>query len=222
MSRSDIEAFLPGLDRNKPNIARIYDYWLGGKDNFEADRAEAVRLTEIFPLLPVLARENRGFLARAVKYLTAEAGIRQFLDIGSGLPTAQNTHEVAQAIDPSCRIAYVDFDPVVISHARALLNTSTVEGRIEAVRGNLTDPAAILGDPAVLRLINSDEPVAVILLLILHFLAADEIRLAMDSLIKWMAPSSYVVASFGSGGRIPPAAWPPSTRPGRSAIIPPK
>src|SRR5690348_15346080 len=105
-------AIAMALDVSKPNIARVYDYWLGGKDNFAADRAEAGRLLEIYPQLPRLARENRLFLARAVTWLAAQ-GIGQFLDIGSGLPTAQNTHQAAQAVNPACRVVYADYDPLV-------------------------------------------------------------------------------------------------------------
>ena len=107
-----------GFDASRPNIARVYDFWLGGKDNYAADRAEAVRLLEVFPLLPLRARQNRLFLARAVSWLARDCGVRQFLDIGCGLPTAQNTHQVAQAAHPDCRVAYVDRDPVVICPGR--------------------------------------------------------------------------------------------------------
>ena len=113
------------LDASRPNIARVYDYWLGGKDNYAADRADAERLVAIYPHLPKLARHNRLFLARAVAWL-AGRGIRQFLDIGCGLPTAQNTHQIAQATRPDCRVIYVDSDPVVVSHARALMSGTDV------------------------------------------------------------------------------------------------
>jgi hypothetical protein len=108
------------FDPSRPNIARVYDYWLGGKDNYAADRAEADRLIAVYPRLPLLARQSRLFLARAVQWL-AKQGVTQFLDLGCGLPTGQTTHEIAQAVQPDCRVEYIDADPVVISHARALL-----------------------------------------------------------------------------------------------------
>jgi SAM-dependent methyltransferase len=159
------------LDTSRPNIARVYDYWLGGKDNYAADRAEAERLVAIYPHLPKLARHNRLFLARAVAWL-AGRGIRQFLDIGCGLPTAQNTHEIAQATRPDCRVVYVDSDPVVVSHARALLSDTDVT----AIRGDLADPEVILADPRLRNLINLAEPAAVVLAMVLHFFDDDSAR----------------------------------------------
>jgi hypothetical protein len=115
----------PLLDTSNPNIARVYDYWLGGKDNYEADRAEADRLIAVYPRLPLLARQSRLFLARAVQWL-AQQGVTQFLDLGCGLPTGQNTHEIAQAVHPDCHVVYVDADPIVMTHARALLRAPGV------------------------------------------------------------------------------------------------
>src|SRR5260370_12131828 len=122
----DASVDLAALDTSRPNIARVYDYWLGGKDNFAADREEAERMLGVYPELALLARENRLFLSRAVAWL-AEQGIRQFLHIGSGLPTAQNTHQVAQEVEPTCRVVYVDNDALVLAHARALLKDSYVD-----------------------------------------------------------------------------------------------
>ena len=192
----DLGAAAPaGIDTSHPNIARVYDYWLGGKDHFAADRAEAERLLEIFPLLPELAKENRQFQARAVTWLAGQ-GIRQFLDIGSGLPTAENnTHEVAQAADPSCRVVYVDNDPVVMTHARALLAGSGVG----AVEGDLNDLGGILADPDLLKLIRPDEPTALILAMVLHFFDADAARRITAAVAGWLAPGSYLVISVGSG-----------------------
>jgi len=157
-------AAAPEIDTCRPSIARVYDYWLGGKDNFAADRDEAERLLKVYPQLPELAKENRQFQTRAITWLAAK-GVRQFLDIGSGLPTGRNTHEVAQDADSSCRIVYVDNDPVVMAHARALLAGPGVG----AVHGDLGDPASILANPDVLNLIRPDEPTALILGLVLHF-----------------------------------------------------
>jgi hypothetical protein len=143
------------LDTSRPSIARVYDYWLGGKDNFEADRQEAERLLKINPDLPRLAQENRLFLRRAVRWLATDCGVRQFLDIGSGLPTVSNTHEVAQAAAPGCRVAYVDKDPAVVLHASALL----ANGRdVTVARGDAAEPAAIIADPRVNALIQPDRP----------------------------------------------------------------
>jgi SAM-dependent methyltransferase len=183
------------VDVGRPNIARVYDYLLGGKDNYAADRAEAARLIDVFPLLPLRARQNRLFLARAVTWLAGQEGIRQFIDIGCGLPTTNNTHQTAQATEPDCRVAYVDRDPVVISHARALL---TGPGVI-AVEGDLADPDAILGDPALQQMITLAEPVAVILAMILHFFDADTARGIATAITRAIAPGSYVVISAGSG-----------------------
>src|SRR6266436_7295462 len=132
-----------GFNARVAHPARVYDYWLGGKDNFEADRIAGEETIAAYPAIRTSARANRAFLARSVSYLAAEAGIRQFLDLGTGLPTASNTHEVAQAIAPESRIVYVDNDPLVLSHARALL-TSTPEGACNYLDADIRDPAAIL------------------------------------------------------------------------------
>jgi hypothetical protein len=184
----------PAFTVSRPNIARVYDYWLGGKDNFAADRDEADRLLQAYPLLPAKVRENRLFLARAVNWM-ADRGIRQFVDIGSGLPTAQNTHQVAQAVDPSCRVAYVDYDPLVVAHARALLGADGVT----AAEGDLGDPAAILGDSAVGQVIRLGEPVGLILGMVLHFFDAQAVGEIMTTIVRSIAPGSYVVISVGSG-----------------------
>jgi SAM-dependent methyltransferase len=183
-----------GFDVRTPNIARVYDFWLGGKDNFAADRAEAERMTGIYPQLLRLARENRAFLARAVTWMAAQ-GIRQFLDIGSGLPTACNTHQAAQAVDPSCRVIYADNDPVVVTHATALLSGDGVA----TIQADLADPAGLTTHPAVADLIKPDQPVALILALVLHFFDATAAEKIMADLTGWLAPGSYVVISVGSG-----------------------
>jgi SAM-dependent methyltransferase len=182
------------FDPSRPNIARIYDYWLGGKDNFPADRAEAERLIAVYPCLPLLARQNRLFLARAVQWL-AEQGVRQFLDLGCGLPTGQNTHEVAEAVHPDCRVVYVDADPVVLSHARALLRGPGVT----AIHGDLAEPGAILADLRTRHLINLAEPTAVILAMVLHFFDAATAHEIVASFARDVTPGSYFVLSVGSG-----------------------
>jgi len=169
----------------------MYDYWLGGKDNFAADREAAERLARAIPQLPLLARQNRDFLRRAVRFCAGE-GITQFLDIGSGLPTNQNVHEVAQLVNPDSRVVYADIDPVVISHAQALLSSR----QTAAVRGDLCRPDDILGAPEVLRLIDFSQPVAVLVLAVLHIIP-DEADPAgcVARLRDAMAPGSYLVIS---------------------------
>lgn len=183
----------PAININKPNIARIYDYLLGGKDNFAADRDEAERLLQAYPLLPAKARENRLFLARAVNWL-AEQGIRQFVDVGPGLPTAQNTHQIAQAVDPGCRVAYVDYDPVVAAHARALLG----DDGFTTIESDLRDPASIFSHPDMGRVIQPGEPVGLVLAMVLHFFAAQAVSEIMRTVVRSIAPGSYVVISVGS------------------------
>jgi hypothetical protein len=188
----------PNLDTTRPNIARVYDYWLGGTDHFEADRQEAERLLQINPDLGRLARENRLFLRRAVQWLAADCGIRQFADIGSGLPTVSNTHEVAQAAAPGCRVAYVDKDPAVVLHAGALL----AGGRDVAVaRGDAADPAAIMADPRVKALVQPGQPYAVILAAVLHFFPLDAARSIIAEFSGLAGPGSYLIISVGSSGR---------------------
>lgn len=188
---ADIGAPAASLDTSVPNAARMYDYWLGGKDNFAADRVAAERSALAVPQLPWLARENRRFLGRAVR-LCARAGITQFLDIGSGLPTMENVHQVAEQVAADPHVVYVDHDPVVVSHAQALLATP----RTTAVHGDLTRPEEILGAAGARRLIDFARPVAVLIVAVLHFVA-DEADPAgsVAKLRDAMAPGSYLVIS---------------------------
>jgi S-adenosyl methyltransferase len=196
--REDGDAQWMGLDTSRPNIARVYDAWLGGKDNFEADREEAERLLQIYPDLRRLAAENRKFLRRAVHWLATDCGIRQFLDVGSGLPTANNTHDVAQAAAPDSKVVYVDKDPMVVLHAHALL----ADGRnVLAVRGDVAEPAAILADPRVTTLIDPGRPSAVVLAAVLHFFSLAAARRIITEFAGLVAPGSYLVVSVGSSGR---------------------
>jgi len=157
-----------GIDTSTPNVARIYDYLLGGKDNFAADRAAAERLIDAIPDVAAIARDNRSFVARVVRYMTTAGGIRQFLDLGSGLPTQANVHELAQAVAPDARVIYVDNDPVVALHGQALLASG---GQAGMVLGDLRDPAAVLQHPAVACLLDLSQPVAVLCTSTLHFVA---------------------------------------------------
>ena len=186
---------MPEIDTSRAHPARMYDYLLGGKDHFEADREAIGALLKAVPNARTGARENRAFLGRAVRFLVAEAGIRQFLDIGSGLPTANNVHEVAQSIAPGTRVVYVDNDPIVMAHARALL-TSHPSGQTAYVQADLHDPESILGHPAVRETLDFGQPVALMLLAVLHFLPDDQDPAGIVStLLGALPPGSYLVAS---------------------------
>ncbi len=161
----------PGFDASKPHIARVYDYLLGGKDNFAADRAVAEQIIAQLPAVQVGVRAQRDLLGRVVRFLVGEAGIRQLLDIGSGLPTAENVHEIAHRIDPATRVVYLDNAPVVLSHAEALLADNQVTF---AVEGDLRDPAAILGDPTIRKQLDWDQPIGLLLCGILHYILDEE------------------------------------------------
>jgi len=186
------------IDITKPHPARTWDYYLGGKDNFAADRAVADKVIAAWPGMRVSARENRKFLGRAVRYLAGEAGIDQFLDIGSGLPTAQNVHEVAQAINPKARVVYADNDPLVLVHARALL-TSSPEGKCAYIHADLREPEKIISAPATLETLDFTRPIALILAAIVHFLLPeDDPAGIIKTLVDALPSGSYVAASHGS------------------------
>ncbi|MGH3245251.1 MAG: SAM-dependent methyltransferase [Trebonia sp.] len=189
------EGIPPGIDTSRPHSARMYDYYLGGKDNFAIDRETAEITLRSLPLLRDGVRENRKFLARAVSYLTAEAGIRQFLDIGTGLPSANNTHEVAQGIAPDSHIVYADHDPLVLAYARALL-TSHEAGATAYIEADLREPEKILADPVVRDTLDFGRPVALMLIAILHFIADDDDPAGIvAALLAALPPGSYLVAS---------------------------
>ena len=188
----------PDVDTSRPQAARMYDYYLGGKDNFAVDRETAHEVMRVVPTIRAAARENRAFLGRAVRYLVAEAGIRQFLDIGTGLPSANNVHEVAQAVVPSCRIVYVDNDPIVLAHARALL-TSSPEGKTAYIHADLRDPGSILDHAGTRQTIDLTKPVGLMLVAVLHFIPdSDGPRQIVESLVGALAPGSYLVASHAT------------------------
>jgi hypothetical protein len=181
------------LRADVPHTARIWNYWLGGKDYFPVDREVGDRVLEIFPVVGELARADRLFLGRVVRLLAGEAGIRQFLDIGTGLPTRDNTHEVAQRIAPESRIVYVDNDPLVLVHARALLG-STPEGASVYLEADLRDPETILD--AAARTLDFDRPVAIMLLGVMHFVQDDdELQAIIDRLVAAVPPGSYVAVA---------------------------
>jgi hypothetical protein len=186
------------------NVSRIYDALLGGKDNYAEDRQVADCLLGVVPDAQAAAWANRHFLGRAVRFLAGEAGIQQFLDIGAGLPAAGNVHEVAQELEPLSRVAYVDNDPVVASHARALLCAGL---GVCAIEGDLRDPAGIWDHPEVRAQVDLGEPVAVLLVAVLHFIPDEDSPHKLVEMLKAaMAPGSYLVISHASGENIGPEA----------------
>ena len=192
--QADSAARAGRFDASRPNVARVYDYLLGGKEHFAADREAAQRLLATLPNAAAVARANRAFLAAAVRHV-ARAGVEQYLDIGAGLPTSGSVHECARAIIPSARVAYVDNDPVAVTHAQALLATG--DGVI-AAEGDACEPETILADPAVAAVIDLAEPVCVLLVSMLHFVTASEADRIVGSLRRRMVPGSYLIISQGN------------------------
>lgn len=190
-----------GVDQIDPTVAhpaRRYNYWLGGTDNFAADRASGDALEKLFPKVRLGALANRALLGRATRFLAAEAGVRQFLDIGTGLPTVDNTHEVAQRHAPSSRVFYVDNDPLVAVHAQALLNSSAA-GRTSYVEADLKDPEGILANPALRETLDLGQPVALMLIAVLHFLHGDGAAAPIVARLLDALPSgSYLVATHAT------------------------
>jgi hypothetical protein len=181
------------FDTSVAHVARVYNYWLGGKDNFAADRAAGEQAIKAFPEIGLSARSNRAFLARAVRFLAGECGIRQFLDIGTGIPSANNTHEVAQLAAPAARIVYVDNDPIVLTHARALL-TSDPAGATEYIDADLRDPRGIVSSAS--QLLDFSRPVAVMLMAVLqHLDDEDDPYRIVQTLLEPMPPGSYLAMS---------------------------
>jgi S-adenosyl methyltransferase len=188
-----------GVHSDVPNVARIYDYFLGGKDNFAADRAAAVKIAEAAPDVVERVRENRQFLGQAVRFL-ASVGIRQFLDIGTGLPTQENVHQVARRLVPGARVAYVDNDPVVVLHAQAILATDRDTIAIEA---DMREPAAILRRVTEQGFIDLEQPVAILMLAVLHFIPdTDQAVQIVAAFREQMSAGSYLVISHASAGNM--------------------
>ncbi|MGY1435064.1 SAM-dependent methyltransferase [Streptomyces reniochalinae] len=184
------------IDSSVPHSARIWDYWTGGKDCYEVDREAGERIRAVFPDIVTLARVGRHFIGRTVRYLVEEAGIRQFLDIGTGLPTVDNTHEVAQRAAPESRIVYVDNDPLVLAHANALL-TSSPQGATDYIEADVEDPVTILREAA--RTLDFDRPVAVMLMGILaHVADYDEARSIVRQLVEALPSGSYLAVRDGT------------------------
>jgi len=183
----------PEIDISKPHVARIYDYFLGGKNNYAADREMAEQVLKVFPEAPIGARINRRFLIETVRWLVQEAGIRQFLDIGSGLPTQQNVHEVAQAIDKDARVVYVDNDPLVRVHAEALLAT---DPNTIVLEGDLRDPQALLNRPELREHLDFSQPIALLLVAVLHFIEdTQQAYRIVKTLCDALPPGSYLAIS---------------------------
>jgi SAM-dependent methyltransferase len=181
-----------GFDPSRPHPARVYQAWLGGKDTFGPDRAVADKVAEIAPWVVAGARGNRAFLTRAITHL-ARAGIRQFLDVGSGLPSSGNVHEIAQGINPDAKVVYVDHDPIVLVHARALL---ACDGRTIAVAGDASDPASILANPDVRGHLDFRQPIAVLFIAVLHFLGNGDDPAGVVAVFRdALAPGSYIAIS---------------------------
>jgi S-adenosyl methyltransferase len=192
-SARDIRDALGDIDITKPNIARVYDYFVGGKDNFAADREFARRAMQVAPKAPLAAQNNRAFLRRVVRCLVGEAGITQIIDIGCGLPTAGNVSEIAHEIDPAVRVVYVDNDPIVYTHSKALLSAPD---RADIINADIRDPLLILTDPTVLRLIDFDQPVGLLLLAVLHHVQDDEFPAWIAARLRDAMPSgSYLALS---------------------------
>lgn len=188
----------PGVDPTTPSAARVYAYVLGGKDHYEADRQVAQTMMNVLPDTPQTARDNRDFLRRAVRYLVGQAGIRQIIDIGSGLPTEGNVHEIAHEVDPSVRVVYVDNDPIVLAHGRALLaaNPNTT-----VIVADIRDPNAIFRNPTTQEFIDLDKPFAVLTASIFHHLTDEEDPEGVATAIKkWLPSGGYLLsANFLSG-----------------------
>jgi hypothetical protein len=186
------------LQRDRAHGARIYDYLLGGKDNYDMDRAAGDASVKVWPALPIHMHAGRSFMHRVGRYLAREAGIRQFLDIGTGIPTKPNLHEIVQEVAPDARIVYVDNDPIVLAHSRALMH-GTREGRIEYIDGDMRDPEAILAAPQLRDTLDLTQPIGLLLISMLHFIEDDDealrvVRRVMDVL----PPGSYFAATIAT------------------------
>jgi len=190
---------VPKIDTSVPHSARIWNYWLGGKDNYPVDREAGDKYQEAYPQIVDVARAGRYFLARAVRLLAGEAGIRQFIDVGTGLPAADNTHEVAQRVAPECRVVYVDNDPLVLAHARALL-TSAPQGACDYVDTDMRDPAAVLA--AAARTLDLSQPVAVLFMGVLgHVADDDEARAIVTAMLGGVPAGSYLALKDSVGAQ---------------------
>ena len=193
VTADEVRSAVKAIDPSVAHIARIQDYWLGGKDHFEADRVAGDEAVAQLPDMVASVRNTRAFLGRTVRFLAAEAGIRQFLDIGTGIPTASNTHEVAQGVAPACKVVYVDNDPMVLAHARALL-TSSPQGQCAYIDADIREPEKILA--AAAKVLDFTEPVAVVLMAVLQFVPDENDPHALvRRVVEAMPGGSYLVIS---------------------------
>lgn len=198
MSVSDEGFATEEIDTSRAHTARVYDYWLGGKNNYEVDAAMAERVAQVWPGVRRAARLNRDFMHRAVRWLTAQAGVRQFLDIGSGIPTEPNLHQVAQRVAPDSRVVYTDHDPIVLRYSEALL-TSTPEGRTAYVHGDVRDPESILTSKALRDTLDLSRPVALCLNALLHFIPdSRRPREILRRLLDAVPSDSYLVLTHAT------------------------
>jgi hypothetical protein len=192
------------LDTGIPQSARVYDFLLGGKDNYEADRAVGAALVAQAPALPVMVRAQRALLARLIRYLVVEAGIHQFLDIGTGIPAADNVHEVAQGLAPDSRVVYVDNDPIVLAHARALMRSSA-GGQTAFIQADIRDPEMILADPRLNAVLDTSAPIALLLVGIVHHLREDDRPYeVVRRLVDWLPSGSHLAVVTPSADFDPP------------------
>ncbi|MQY22663.1 SAM-dependent methyltransferase [Nocardia macrotermitis] len=196
----------PSLDlrTDLPHSARMYDYFLGGKDNYAADREAAEQVKQQWPTVVVATRVNREFMHRVTRFLAGQ-GIRQFLDVGTGIPTRPNLHEIAQQVDPTARVVYADNDPIVLTHARALL-VSAPQGRTDYIQADARSPRSILDSPQLEKVLDLSQPVALSLIALLHFIPDDQDpHHIIGTLVDALAPGSYLVLSHVTGDFDPPA-----------------
>lgn len=192
-----------GVETDRPSVARLYDFFLGGHHNYAPDRELGRRLLQAEPNARYIVAENRAFLGRAVRYLS-EAGIRQFLDLGSGIPTQENVHEIAHRHDPEARVVYVDNDPGVVAHSKHLLRGNPL---VTVINADLRDPAAVLRHPEVRRLIDLDQPVGLLMVTVLHFVPDDADPLGLVArFAESLAPGSYLAISHATHDSSPEAA----------------
>jgi hypothetical protein len=200
----DIDSAPPAIDTTVAHSARRYDYWLGGKDNFAADRESGDAIAAAFPSVRTAVIENRRFVRRAAAYLAGQAGIQQFLDIGTGIPTSPNVHEIVQAITPASRVVYVDNDPIVLTHARALL-ASSLEGATAYIDADLRDPDKITNSAELRGILDFSQPVALILAAILHFLPSEDDPYGIVArLVGSLPKGSYLVISHATNDYLTP------------------
>jgi hypothetical protein len=193
---------LQDIDTSVAHPARRYDYWLGGKDNFAVDRESGDAIAAAYPGTVIAARENRKFMRRAVGFLASGAGIRQFLDVGTGIPTSPNLHEVVQGVDPGAKVVYVDNDPIVLTHAHALL-TGTDDGVTTYIDADVREPGTILEEAR--KTLDFDQPIALTLLAIMHFVSdADGAHRLVAELVDALPSGSYLALSHATGDFIPP------------------